>query len=153
MIKIERILFPTDFSEFANHARDYVVEMARKFGAKVLVVHVLATPAYAVSYEIAVDVNALREQLQKAAEKRMAEVQAKFDADGIDVETVIEVGAGFVQIVVTARNRDIDMIIMATHGWGGVKHLLLGSTAEKVVRKAPCPVLTIRHPDHEFIHP
>lgn len=153
MIKIEKILYPTDFSEYADHARDYVVEMAKKFGAKVIVVHVLATPAYAVSYEIAIDVNTLREELQKAAEKRMAEVQAKFTADGIDVETVIDVGAGFVEIVRIARKRDIDMIIMATHGWGGVKHLLLGSTAEKVVRKAPCPVLTIRHPEHEFIHP
>ena len=62
-------------------------------------------------------------------------------------------GHPFVEILSDAKQHDIDLIVMGTHGRGAIKHMLLGSVAEKVVRKAPCPVLTVRHPDHEFVMP
>ena len=69
------------------------------------------------------------------------------------VERVTVVGHAFVEILQYASGNDIDLIVMGTHGRGAVKHMLLGSVAEKVVRKAPCPVLTVRHPGYEFIMP
>ena len=62
-------------------------------------------------------------------------------------------GSPFYEIIRYAKEQDVDLIIMGTHGRGGLVHVLLGSVAEKVVRKSPCPVLTVRHPEHEFVHP
>ena len=62
-------------------------------------------------------------------------------------------GAPFAEIVRYAREKDVDLIVMGTHGHTGLAHVLVGSVTEKVVRKAPCPVLTVRHPEHEFVHP
>jgi nucleotide-binding universal stress UspA family protein len=65
----------------------------------------------------------------------------------------IREGSPFYEIIRYAKERDIDLIVMGTHGRSGLVHVLLGSVTEKVVRKAPCPVLTVRHPEHEFVHP
>ena len=72
-----------------------------------------------------------------------------------DLRIIPQVGEGtpFEEIVRFAREKDIDLIVMGTHGHTGLAHLFLGSVAEKVVRRAPCPVLTVRHPEHEFVHP
>lgn len=153
MIDLKTILYPTDFSEFSANAEPYVIEFAKKFGAKVVLVHVVSVPAYAVSYEIAVDVVSLRETMEASAKKRIEETAKRLKAEGIEVETVLRIGTSFVEIIEAARQHEAQLIILPTHGWGAVKHLLLGSTAEKVVRKAPCPVMTIRDPEHDFIRP
>ena len=62
-------------------------------------------------------------------------------------------GSPFLEIIQYAKENNVDLIVMGTHGHSGLVHVLLGSVTERVVRKAPCPVLTIRHPEHEFIHP
>ena len=69
------------------------------------------------------------------------------------MQTEVGVRAPFTEIIRFAKDKDIDLIVMGTHGHTGLAHVLLGSVAEKVVRKAPCPVLTVRHPEHEFVHP
>lgn len=153
MITLKKILFPTDFSEYADNALPYALELARKFEARVTLVHVLSPPTYAVSPEFAVDLTAIQNNMQQTAEKKMGELAARFTEGGVQVESVIQIGSAFAEIIGTARAHDVDLIVMATHGYGAVRHLLLGSTAEKVVRKAPCPVLTVRHPEHEFVHP
>ena len=153
MIEIKTILYPTDFSEHAHHAMQYAVEMARQFKAKVIVHHAIPSPLMTVGYEIAVDVKAIDMESREYAQKRVGEIRNEIKGQGIECEELLEVGTAFVEIVRAARAKDVDLIIMATHGWGPFKHMLLGSTAEKVVRKAPCPVLTVRSPEHEFIHP
>ena len=153
MIDLKTILYPTDFSEDARHACPYVIDLAKKFGARVILIHVVPAPTYAVSYEIAVDTSTLDEEMRKSAQTRIEKLAGEFAAEGIECDAVIEVGGAFVEIIKTARDREADLIVLATHGLGALKHMLLGSTAEKVVRKAPCPVLTIRHPEHEFVHP
>ena len=153
MIDLNAILYPTDFSEYSENAEPYVVEFAKKFGAKVLLVHVVSVPSYAVSYEIAVDVVSLRESMEASATKRIEEVAKRLKDQGIEVEPVIRIGTAFVEIIEAARKHKAELIVMPTHGWGAFKHMLLGSTAEKVVRKAPCPVLTVRSPEHDFVHP
>jgi nucleotide-binding universal stress UspA family protein len=153
MIELKKILYPTDFSEYAASARPYVIDLAKKFGAEVTVIHVLMSPSYAVSPEFAVDLTKIQKDMQAAAESSLAEVRKIFEKEGITTRAILEIGSPFSEIVHTAATDQSDLIIMATHGHGAVKHMLLGSTAEKVVRKAPCPVLTIRHPEHEFVHP
>ena len=75
---------------------------------------------------------------------------------GQSAKTIVKVvrqGPPFLEIVRYAQEANIDLIVLGTHGRGGLAHMLLGSVAEKVVRKAPCPVLTVRHPEHEFVAP
>ena len=69
------------------------------------------------------------------------------------MEVVTRVGKPFVEIIHHARDHDVDLIVIGTHGRGAVQHALLGSVAEQVVRTSPCPVLTVRHPEHEFVMP
>lgn len=156
MIEIKNILYPTDFSEYADHARAYVVEMGKAFRSRVLLMHTIQAPSHyevAYNYELAINVEEIGERRQKAADAKIAEIADKIRAEGVEVETLITLGSAFVDIVSTARTRNTDLIILSTHGWGFVKHVLMGSTAERVVRKAPCPVLTVRKAEHEFVHP
>ncbi len=156
MIKIKKILYPTDFSEYADHARNYVTEMAKAFQSKVVLMHTIQAPSHyevAYNYELALNPDEIGEKRQKAADAKIGEIAELIRAEGIEVETLITLGSAFVDIVSTARKSEADLIIISTHGWGFIKHVLMGSTAERVVRKAPCPVLTVRKEEHEFVHP
>ncbi len=148
---LKRILLPTDFSDTAQHALGYAREMAERFGAEVHVLYVVPDPTpqdWAVG-AAALVVTDLLDQWRAAAEQRLGAISL----DGVETLRAIRVGHAFVEIVRYATDNAIDMIVMGTHGRGPVKHLLLGSVAEKVVRKAPCPVLTVRQPGHTFVMP
>jgi len=153
MIELKKILYPTDFSDYASHALSYVLELAKKFDAEVLIIHVTCGSVFPVTYSIGVDFGDLDLQIQKAAKNHMRKIEERIGAEGVKVSSELKAGEPFPEIVRCARRKVVDLIIMATHGHGAIKHMFLGSTAEKVVRKAPCPVLTIRHPEHEFVHP
>jgi nucleotide-binding universal stress UspA family protein len=71
----------------------------------------------------------------------------------LKVQCLVREGTPFYEIITCAKELEVDLIILGTHGRGPFAHMLMGSVAEKVVRKAPCPVLTVRHPEHEFVHP
>ena len=148
---LKRILLPTDFSDTAQYALSYAREMAERFGAEVHVLYVVPDPTpqdWAVG-ATALVVSDLLEKWRGAAEERLEAIAL----DGVETLRAIRVGHAFVEIVRYAMDNAIDMIVMGTHGRGPVKHLLLGSVAEKVVRKAPCPVLTVRQPGHTFVMP
>ena len=148
---IKRILLPTDFSDTAAHTLGYAREMAERFGSEMHVLHVVADPTpqdWAIG-AAALVVSDLLKTWEAAAERRLAEISL----DGIETVRATRVGHAFVEILQYATDNAIDMIVMGTHGRGPVEHLLLGSVAETVVRKAPCPVLTVRHPGHEFVMP
>ena len=148
---LKRILLPTDFSDTAQHALGYAREMAERFGAEVHVLHVVADPT---PQEWAVGAGALVvSDLLKTWEADAERHLAGISVDGVEIVRAIRVGHAFFEILQYATDNAIDMIVMGTHGHGPVKHLLLGSVAEKVVRKAPCPVLTVRQPGHEFVMP
>lgn len=152
MISIKRILVPTDFSEHGKTALRYAVEFANQFGASVDLMHVIdSVPAGALlSYRPIED---LRVSMQNHAESEMEKLHDEWSEYSFPVNRVIVQGHPFVEIVRHAREKESDMIIMGTHGRGAIAHMMLGSVAEKVLRKAPCPVLIVRHPEHEFIHP
>lgn len=152
MIDIKHILVPTDFSEQGLTALKYAVAFADRFGAGVDLLHVIEPipPGALLSYMPAQE---LKDDMQAAAEKQMEELHKEWDDYAFPVRRLIVEGHPFVEIIRQAREGKADLIVMGTHGRGAIAHMLLGSVAEKVVRKAPCPVLTVRDPEHKFVHP
>ena len=150
-MKLDRILVPIDFSETAQHALDYARDLAQMFGAEVHLLHVVPDPvAQGWAGEAAgMVIPDLLRTWEADSDRRLQDIAI----EGVTVERVTAVGHDFVEILKYASGNGIDLIVMGTHGRGAVKHMLLGSVAEKVVRKAPCPVLTVRHPGYEFIMP
>lgn len=152
MIRIKNILVPTDLSDYAAYALNYGREFASAYGARLHLLHVLdyywATPATA-------DFPGLPGNIVLKYEKEKQDQLSALvnEIEGIDVLDAIKRGVPHVAIVRYARHHDIDLIILASHGRTGISHALIGSVAEKVVQMAPCPVLTIKHPEHEFTLP
>jgi nucleotide-binding universal stress UspA family protein len=144
MALITRILVPTDFSEHAAQALAYAAAIAQKFDAPLDILHVYASPVIPVpdGYVIvsATELADLRGRLADGLDKEKARA-ATLGAGAVD--TVLAEGTAWEQIVQTAKERGVDFIVMGTHGRTGLSHLILGSTAEKVVRKASCAVLTV----------
>jgi universal stress protein A len=143
---IKRILVPVDFSENSRRALDYAHGLALKFGAALHLVHVCEVPsmmtpaldAYAIAYAD------WSQRLGAEAEKQLVKITAAL-AD-ITVTTEVLFGSAAAAIVKDATNNAADLIVMGTHGHGAVMHMLMGNVAERVVRTAPCPVLTVREP-------
>jgi nucleotide-binding universal stress UspA family protein len=155
VIDLQRILVPTDFSKHSEVALTYAVALAEKFGAELHLLHVVQDlalfipDAVAVAPAIAVPV----EEFVAAAREALDRVTKAKDLESLTVHREVREGTPFYEIIRFAKEKDIDLIVMGTHGHTGLTHVLLGSVTEKVVRKAPCPVLTVRHPEHEFVHP
>ena len=156
MIRLERILFPFDFSELSLHGLHYARSFAESYHSELHVLHVLDE---AVQYWMAMGPNSVPvgpppEEMLEASKLEMKKFVEEHLADAkFPVTAEVLIGRPFMEIIHYAREHRIDLIVLGTHGRGGLKHVLLGSVAERVVRKAPCPVLTIRHPEHEFIMP
>lgn len=152
MIAIKRILVPTDFSDQGKTALMYAAAFADQFGAAVDLLHVLepVPPGALLSY---ISLEELKKGMRADAEKQLDELKANWSDFAFPVNLIVADGHPFVEIIKHAKQSNADLIILGTHGRGAIAHMLLGSVAEKVVRKAPCPVLTVRHPEHEFVRP
>ena len=155
MIKIANVLVATDFGEASTAALAYAREFARAFGAKLHVLHVVDNPmAYTGAEAVGVDFRGLLAELEAKAQASLDQIVTAEDRAQLRAVTTIRTGnTPAYEIVSHAKLANIDLIIMGTHGRGLMSHLLMGSVAEKVVRTAPCPVLTVHHPEHEFILP
>ena len=157
MIALKKILVATDFSPASDAAVSYGRELARRFGSTLTIVHVVDDIA-ARSYGI--DGGAF---LSDPDVQRRFEVDAQVEidaaisaADRADLKAtglILRSSAPAAAIVTCAHERGINLIVMGTHGRSGFAHLLMGSVSERVVQTAPCPVLTVRHPEHEFVLP
>jgi nucleotide-binding universal stress UspA family protein len=144
---ITNILVPVDFSPHAEHAFTYATTLAERFGAKLALLYVVddsfVTGGW--SSEIYVpNVPELMENLIADADRRLATLKASAAALGLAAETAVIRGRPAHAIVEHAKNGGFDLIVMGTHGRTGVSHVVMGSVAERVLRKAPCPVLTVR---------
>ena len=144
---ITNILVPVDFSPHAEHAFTYATTLAERFGAKLALLYVvddsLVTGGW--SSEIYVsNVPELIENLIADADRRLATLKASAAALGLTAETAVIRGRPAHAIVEHAKNGGFNLIVMGTHGRTGVSHVVMGSVAERVLRKAPCPVLTVR---------
>jgi nucleotide-binding universal stress UspA family protein len=155
MILLKNILVATDFGEASDAALSYGRDLARTYGATLHVLHVAENLVVRYADDAAL---ALLPQLQtdidEAARKRMAELVTDEDRTMLQAQPVVLAALGTAEAIVGyAKEYNVDIIVMGTHGRGALSHLLMGSVAERVVRTAPCPVLTVRHPEHEFIVP
>ncbi len=148
---IKKVLVPIDFSDFSKSALRYAISFAKTYNADIILVYVVEPVIYPPDFsmgQIAIPaVNTEWDTKAKDELDRLAKTEIPSD---IKVTTVIKTGKPFVEIIDTATEYNADIIIIATHGHSGVEHILFGSTAEKVVRKAPCPVLTLREPIKGF---
>jgi nucleotide-binding universal stress UspA family protein len=145
MIRLTQILVATDFSDASHVALDYGRALARTFGASLHVLHVMEN-----TFLRAVPGNPYL--LKAAAVKHLTERITDDDRTQLNAVTTLETSDNPAdEIVKFAAGHDIGLIVMGTHGRGTMALLLAGSVAEKVVRTAPCPVLTVRHPEHEFV--
>lgn len=152
MLTLKRLLVPIDFSEPSEVALKYGVALARAFNARLYLLHVLPK-APAEDRETVEHPIGLFERMQDAARERLGKILTDDQVKDVPSEFVTQVGTAYVEVIRYAKDHDIDLIVMGTHGRGRVAHMLMGSVAENVVRRAPCPVLTVRHPQHEFVMP
>ena len=157
-LKLTRILVPTDFSEPARKAIRYAAQMAGQFGATITLLHVFELPTYAQSlpeyptiYQSRDDLQSLYADAKVHAEERLAALRDQLSNESLTADVLMHVGTPYEHIVQAARETAADLIVIATHGYTGLKHLFLGSTAERVVRHAPCPVLVVREHERDFV--
>lgn len=155
MIDMKKILVPTDFSEFGEQALVYGCEFAKRFGAELHLLNVVqdAVAMFPEPNMMGTSMNDLVADMQHLAQKQLEEMPDFPGMEEIKVVREVRVGPAFLEIIRYANKAEIDLIVIGTHGRTGIKHMLLGSVAEKVVRKAPCPVLTVSHPEREFVMP
>jgi nucleotide-binding universal stress UspA family protein len=153
-MQIKAILFPTDFSQGARAAMDHAISLAKDYDAKLILLYVIQDISIAEWYiPSSLSAADLVEDMQKSAWNEMEKWGAEVSKTVNDVEKLVVRGVPFVEIIKTAKEKKADLIVIGTHGRTGIDHMLFGSTAEKVVRKAACPVLTVRIPGREFKMP
>ncbi len=147
-MKITKILFPTDFSEGALHAFPYAVDLAKNYGAKLYLIHVLYDIAVASGLHIPhSSMNTLYQELHENAKKTLESFAYEVRKGVTDIEFAVLRGVPYEETLKFADATGIDLIVIGTHGRKGLDRMLFGSTAERVVRNAACPVLTVRKPN------
>ena len=155
-LTFQQVLFPTDFSELSNAALAYARLIAGTFGARLHRLHVVddAYQYWSAMGPESIPVGPPPEDLLELGRTRMEKFRTeKLGEMKQPVVTDVTLGRPFAEIIAYAREHKVDVIVMGTHGRGAIAHMLLGSTTEKVVRKSPCPVLTIRASEHQFVMP
>ncbi len=156
MLSIKKILYPTDFSEYSLAALPYAIELSLQNNAELHCMHVVdetyqyyLSGAYVDSVGVSISPGKIRDNAQKELDKFTAEHLSNVSK----LVPKIVSGKPFLEIIKYAKDNKIDLIVLGTHGRSALATMLLGSVAEKVIRKAPCPVLTVRHPKHKFEMP
>jgi universal stress protein A len=151
LLSIKKILVPVDFSSLSKKAFQYALRLAQQFKAELTLIHVLE-PAVPPSFEGLQMAPPFREEDSSGAEKDLRALMTSARTAGVPkARSLFRRGLASHEIVDTAKDLDVDLIVIATHGYTGWKHFCIGSTAERVVRAAPCPVLVVREKEHEFI--
>lgn len=155
MIQMNTILHPTDFSDTSKHALKYAVSFAKEYDAKLIILHVIEEITTSLYLDMlqAPPLTELMEEIETQSRKALEDILPPEVRESIKVEYLTRKGVPFLEIIRCAQENRADMIVCGTHGRTGLKHALFGSVAEKVVRKSPCPVLSVRHPEHKFEMP
>lgn len=156
MIAIKNVLVPTDFSEPAETALKYGKAFCESFGASLHLIHALDEGALVYPWTspdgMPIALGEARSEMEHMVNDRLNRILTDADRQKYSAHVSMVCGNPFAEIVEYAKSQNIDLIVMGTHGRGPIAHMLMGSVAEKVVRKAPCPVLTVRPSEHEFIN-
>lgn len=148
--RIRKVLVPVDFSPNSRKAVVYANAFARQFGASLAFLHVVQVN-YAYGEFGAIDFTALEREMRSGAQKELDGLLEEARAAGIPAEALIREGSPAKVIADVARELASDLLVISTHGYTGLKHVLMGSIAEHVVRYAPCPVLVVRQQEQEFV--
>jgi len=152
---VKNILYPTDFSELSRCALAYAVYLAERCRAALHCIHVVDDRyQYWLTFDLAtVPAGPPLDDLLAAAEKELTKFLNGQVPGDVEVKTGILRGSPFVEIIGYARDAGIDLIVIGTHGRSALRQVLMGSVADRVVHKSPCPVLTVRHSEHPFEMP
>ncbi len=156
MIKLNRVLIPTDFSDFSSPALKYGCAIAARFDAEIHLLHVVPDPAMLVPEAAAFSADVMIEQselLKAEGVKSLQNLPSDGWSDSKPIVREVRIGVAFVEIIDYAAQNEIDLIVIGTHGRSGLMHVLMGSVAERIVRKSPCPVLTVKPEGHQFVTP
>lgn len=151
-MQINSILLPTDFSECGDYALPYATSMARTFGASLLCVHVIEPMVPTLGYSGMTEplpLADISEQLQDSAGRAMPKLAGREECAGLDIEELIVHGEAAAEIVRVAKDRNVDLIVVSSHGRTGLGRMLFGSTAEAIVRHASCPVMVVKPPPNK----
>lgn len=155
MIALKTVLVPTDFSDTSDAALRYGKALAKAFGASLHVLHVVQEP-FAQPWAVEAygfSLGTLQEEWRRDAVVRIEQTLTAEERLHYRAELRTVVGHPVVEILRDAKEHDVDLIVMGTHGRGPLEHMVMGSVAERIVRRAHCPVLTVRHPEREFVLP
>ena len=150
--QLQRILVPVDFSKTSEKAIQYAVPLAAAFAAEVMLVYVVQP--YSLSAELGYippEMAISQQEIIAIAREELDKLCAKVIGQRVRSQVKVGVGAPWHEIAFVARETKADLIVISTHGHTGLKHVLLGSVAERVVRHAPCPVLVVREQERDFI--
>ncbi len=158
-VKINVILVPVDFSEYMEQVVGYAASLARRFGSTLKLLHVVQIPILpeAINWmgagvPTAVETG-IAEDLVKTAKQNLNKLKQSNQVQDLPIEIIVAEGVPFVEIIRMVGQEQADLVVMGSHGRTGISHLLMGSVAEKVVRKAPCPVLCIKPEGFKFEMP
>jgi universal stress protein A len=150
-IAIKKILVPTDFSPASRKSFSYALRFAKGLGSKVTLLHVIEPPATLTMAGVPTTA-AFSEKEMADTKEALRELVEEADAAGVsDAKSLVRTGVATHEIVEAAKELDCDLIVIATHGYTGWKYFAIGSTAERVARAAPCPVLVVREKEHDFL--
>jgi nucleotide-binding universal stress UspA family protein len=157
-IQLKKILVPTDFSPNSEKALNYALRLAQIGQGRLLLLHVFEVPEFsallpeASSWQL--DYQEIKKTFDSAiqrAKEKLTELARRVTQEKIKVKAKVCQGTSYEEIVKVAQEEEVDLIVITTHGYTGLKHFLLGSTAERVVRVAPCPVLVVRERERDFL--
>ncbi|UJS18219.1 MAG: universal stress protein [Candidatus Jettenia sp.] len=153
MTTLKKILCPIDFSPCSTYALNYAIDLSMKDQASLYLIYVIETHINNVGDVVKQIDLSLEDQQTDNLKIRLINLIPGKTREKIYVDTFIVKGIPFVEIIKAAKDKQVDLIIMGTHGRTGLKHILIGSVAERVIQKAPCPVLSIRLPEQLFSMP
>ena len=149
----KKILCPVDFSEFTDEILTYAVTIANRFNSELHLIHVIPNLNYFTPYESFLtpeNLVAIERNIEGEVGKDFDKITKKLN---LPFKRIVKTGVTFVEIIDYIKQQEIDLVVMGTHGRSGIEHILIGSVAEKVVRKSPCPVLTVRPKGKAFKMP
>ena len=151
ILHLKKILVPIDFSPMSKKAFQYAVRFAEQFGCEIVLLHVVEPVTAIAGTPLAVDIFVQPEEDTAAAKTELARLAASARNRTNSFTSAVRTGHAPNEITKAAKDLDVDLILIATHGYTSWRHLCIGSTAERVVRTAPCPVLVVREKEHEFV--
>jgi nucleotide-binding universal stress UspA family protein len=151
VLNLKRILVPVDFSPMSKHAVQYAMRFAEQFGCEIVLLHVIEPVTAIAGAPLAVDIFPEAEEDTIAAEAELACLATNSAHRRNSLTSVVRIGHAPNEIAKAAKELDVDLIMIATHGYTSWRHLCISSTAERVVRSAPCSVLVVREKEHEFV--